>query len=240
MKPSYKNFMAYQAVTPVLLFLLLPLQALAMDPADPKERPAHHTTKEFRNFPIIQEPSRRLGFDFYLKRFTSSFSSPVVPKSHFIPEESALARYRELGNENSVTWIGQSTLLIKLDGKTILTDPFFKDHAAPFNFGPKRYVEPGIHPENLPPIDIILISHNHYDHLDADFIEAIPNKQSVQVCVPLKLKPFLLIAGMAMSMNWIGMRPKPFSIFSSQLCRPFIIPAGESATGINLCGAHGR
>lgn len=178
----------------IFLFLLLPMQVLAGDPGL-SEKPAHHTAEGFRNYPPVEAPARKLGIEFYWKRFKSSFNQPEVPASHFLPVEKALARYRELTAENSVTWIGQSTLLIKLDGRTILTDPFFKKHAAPFNFGPQRYVEPGIPRDKLPPIDIIIVSHNHYDHLDADFIEGLSNKESVTVYVPLKLGSFFTDRG---------------------------------------------
>jgi len=181
---------------PLLLFLLLPIQALATDPADGLSRkPAHHTADGFRNYPPVEPTGANLGFEFYWKRFKASFNPPDVPPDHSLPAASALTRYREHDNENSVTWIGQSTMLIKLGGKTILTDPFFKKHAAPFDFGPQRYVAPGLAREQLPPIDIIIVSHNHYDHLDADFIAGLPNKDSVTVYVPLKLGSFFTERG---------------------------------------------
>ena len=73
-----------------------------------------------------------------------------------------------LENENNyLIWIGHSTFLIKKDGLTILTDPVFSDRASPFKrFGPKRLIPPSISLDNLPSIDVITISHNHYDHLD--------------------------------------------------------------------------
>jgi L-ascorbate metabolism protein UlaG (beta-lactamase superfamily) len=113
-----------------------------------------------------------------------------VPESHSLSEESAIVLLHKLEDKNTITWIGQSTLLIRIDGKIIITDPFFSKYASPFPIGPRRFVDPGISPKNLPSIDIILISHNHYDHLDEDFIEAIPNKESIHVFVPLKLKTF--------------------------------------------------
>lgn len=180
---------------PFLLFLLLPMQVFATDSAGLSGKPAHHTADGFRNYPPFEPTGANLGFEFYWKRFKSSFNLPDVPPNHFLPTESALARYREHENENSVTWIGQSTLLIKLDGKTILTDPFFKKHAAPFDFGPQRYVDPGIPQNQLPPIDIIIVSHNHYGHLDADFIAGLPNRESVAVYVPLRLGSFFTERG---------------------------------------------
>jgi L-ascorbate metabolism protein UlaG (beta-lactamase superfamily) len=71
-------------------------------------------------------------------------------------------------DELRVTWLGHSTCLIELDGKTILIDPMFSDRASPISFaGPKRFeIEPSISISDLPKIDIVLISHDHYDHLD--------------------------------------------------------------------------
>jgi L-ascorbate metabolism protein UlaG (beta-lactamase superfamily) len=81
---------------------------------------------------------------------------------------------RALGKNLSATWIGHSTVLIQTAGLNILTDPFFSERAGPFQFlGPKRVREPGIVLKDLPPIDLILLSHNHYDHLDAPALAAL-------------------------------------------------------------------
>lgn len=67
----------------------------------------------------------------------------------------------------TVKWVTHSTFLIQLDGKTILTDPIWSERASPVQFiGPKRHVLPTISLDELPVVDIVLISHNHYDHLD--------------------------------------------------------------------------
>ena len=64
-------------------------------------------------------------------------------------------------------WIGHSTFLIKKNGITILTDPIFSDRASPFkNIGPKRLIPPALTLNDLPSIDFVTVSHNHYDHLD--------------------------------------------------------------------------
>ena len=69
--------------------------------------------------------------------------------------------------DNYGVWVGHSTFLIKKNGITILTDPVFSDRASPFkNIGPKRLIPPAIPLKQLPEIDFITISHNHYDHLD--------------------------------------------------------------------------
>ena len=70
-------------------------------------------------------------------------------------------------DNNYAVWVGHSTFLIKKNGITILTDPVFSDRASPFkNIGPKRLIPPAIPLKQLPEIDFITISHNHYDHLD--------------------------------------------------------------------------
>ena len=73
-----------------------------------------------------------------------------------------------LEEDNDYTiWIGHSTFLIKKNGITILTDPIFSDRASPFkNIGPKRLIPPALTLNNLPSIDFVTVSHNHYDHLD--------------------------------------------------------------------------
>jgi L-ascorbate metabolism protein UlaG (beta-lactamase superfamily) len=76
-------------------------------------------------------------------------------------------------NDYSV-WIGHSTFLIKENDLTILTDPIFSQRASPFSFiGPKRLIPPAISIEDLPKIDVITISHNHYDHLDIKSLKKI-------------------------------------------------------------------
>jgi L-ascorbate metabolism protein UlaG (beta-lactamase superfamily) len=78
-----------------------------------------------------------------------------------------------------------------------LTDPYLTPQAGPFGFGPERYVDAGIPLDRLPPIDIILVSHNHYDHLDAKTIDALPDKLRAQVIVPLGLGDFFRTRGYA-------------------------------------------
>lgn len=66
-----------------------------------------------------------------------------------------------------ITMVGHASVLIQVSGINLLTDPVWSDRASPFQFaGPKRVTAPGIAFEDLPPIDAILLSHNHYDHLD--------------------------------------------------------------------------
>ena len=73
-----------------------------------------------------------------------------------------------------VTWMGHSTLLVEIDGARILTDPIFGERASPYDWaGPKRWYAPPIPFEQMPQVDAIVISHDHYDHLQRDTIERI-------------------------------------------------------------------
>jgi N-acyl-phosphatidylethanolamine-hydrolysing phospholipase D len=77
----------------------------------------------------------------------------------------------------SLTWIGHSTMLVRMDGATFLTDPMFSERASPVGFaGPKRLVPPGVPLDELPPIDFATLSHDHYDHTDVPSIRALARR----------------------------------------------------------------
>jgi len=100
-----------------------------------------------------------------------------------------------------------STYMMRLGNKNILFDPFFSDIASPLPIGPKRYVAPGISLARLPPVDVIIISHNYYDHLDTQTVETMPGKEQIHVLVPLGLKSFFAKRGYQNIWNWIGINP---------------------------------
>ncbi len=89
----------------------------------------------------------------------------------------------------SALWIGHSTVLLQMDDKVIITDPFLSETAGEFA---RRVVEPGIDPENIPPCDIILISHSHFDHLNYASLEMLEEKSSKTALVfPEDLENYL-------------------------------------------------
>ena len=84
---------------------------------------------------------------------------------------------RVRGKKLRVTFVNHSTTLIQMDGVNILTDPIWSDRASPFSFlGPKRHRPPGIRFDDLPPLDAVLVSHNHYDHLDIPTLAALQRR----------------------------------------------------------------
>lgn len=91
-----------------------------------------------------------------------------------------------------ITFVNHSTFLIQTNGLNILTDPVWSERVSPFNWiGPKRMRPPGTRFEDLPPIDVVLISHNHYDHLDLPTIEKLNNTGALKIITPLGVKAFL-------------------------------------------------
>ena len=85
-----------------------------------------------------------------------------------------------------VTPIGHATFLVQMDGLNILIDPIWSERCSPVSWaGPRRHKEPGIRFEDLPPIDIVLISHNHYDHLDLPTLERLARRGTLRVLAPL-------------------------------------------------------
>ncbi|WP_159876367.1 MBL fold metallo-hydrolase [Aquitalea denitrificans] len=79
--------------------------------------------------------------------------------------------------DNSLWRLGHSSVLLKLDGVFLLTDPVFGQRASPFSFaGPKRFHAPPIALEALPQLDVVIISHDHYDHLDRSTVQALQHK----------------------------------------------------------------
>jgi len=96
----------------------------------------------------------------------------------------------------TVTWVGHSTLLLQLDGVNILTDPQWSPRASPVSFaGPRRVSPPGLPFEDLPPIHVVVISHDHYDHLDVATVKRLAAEHRPKFLVPLGLKAWFANIG---------------------------------------------
>ena len=106
--------------------------------------------------------------------------------------EVEIPNYKEIyENENIViTWIGHESFLYQNKDINVLTDPHFTQRASPLNFaGPKRYMAPGMKIDDLPNIDVVTISHSHYDHLDYKSVKLLSEKfENILFLVPLGLK----------------------------------------------------
>lgn len=102
-----------------------------------------------------------------------------------------------------ITFVNHATFLLQVDGLNILTDPVFSERISPVSFaGPKRAHKPGIDIADLPKIDIMLISHDHYDHLDLASAKQLIKRDNPQVYVGLGLKKLLGGTDKITEMDW--------------------------------------
>ncbi|WP_428925908.1 MBL fold metallo-hydrolase [Marinibacterium sp. SX1] len=103
----------------------------------------------------------------------------------------------DLGEDGmAVTFVNHATFLIQLPGVTILTDPVWSDRVSPVSwFGPKRVRPPGVDFDALPEVDVVLISHNHYDHLDLPTLRRLNARDTPLFVVPLGNRSLLRDAG---------------------------------------------
>lgn len=101
------------------------------------------------------------------------------------------------------TWVGHASVLVQTPGLNILTDPVWSARAGPFGFGPKRVAAPGIAFDDLPRIDLILISHNHYDHLDLATLKKLYARDRPAIVTSLGNDAILRSAGIpAVALDW--------------------------------------
>jgi len=104
-------------------------------------------------------------------RFRRSTEPPGGAVAEATP---SFSQPRAAADELTVTWVGHSTVLVQIGGLNVLTDPVWADRASPVRFaGPRRRLPPAVELRSLPPIDVVLISHNHYDHLDLDTVRLL-------------------------------------------------------------------
>ncbi|MDA0986524.1 MAG: MBL fold metallo-hydrolase [Bacteroidetes bacterium] len=163
----------------------------------------HHTPFGFKNIDPNFKRARGIDvFNWLISRGARrSFSKEIA----IIPSTTFNKELVQNKNQNSVTWIGHSTALIRFNGKIILTDPIWSETAGPLNLmGAKRYTPPTILRDQIPEVDIILISHNHYDHLDTETIKFFGKNKNTKFFVPLKLKEFFTDLGIenVIELDW--------------------------------------
>ncbi|MFB2551327.1 MBL fold metallo-hydrolase [Ensifer soli] len=126
-----------------------------------------------------------LGFRDLLKWQFGGGRTPW-PERRDSPFPPARPSARIDGRGLSVTMVGHATLLIQTAGLNILTDPVWSNRASPVRFaGPARVNPPGIRFDDLPPIDIVLVSHNHYDHLDLATLKRLQAVHRPRIVTPL-------------------------------------------------------
>lgn len=118
---------------------------------------------------------------------------------------TAVPPARVSGGTIRATWVGHSTVLLQFDGLNLLTDPHWSPRASPVSFaGPRRFVAPGVRWEDLPPIDVVLLSHNHYDHCDLPTLARLAARDKPRILTMLGVDLLLAEAGIpgAEAMDW--------------------------------------
>jgi N-acyl-phosphatidylethanolamine-hydrolysing phospholipase D len=172
----------------------------------PDSSKLHHTERGFRNIDHADE-SGFLGFLKWQWERLWKRLPPNRPYNFPLANNDPMA-LKSNSNKTTATWIGHATLLLQLDGKNVLTDPQFSQRASPFQWiGPKRVVPPGLTLEDLPHIDIVVISHDHYDSLDTDTIENLYQRKGGETTtffVPLGFKMWFQDLGITKvrEMDW--------------------------------------
>ena len=124
-------------------------------------------------------PRKNLSNNFLFNPNTPTPNAPLPEVRGPLPDD-----LRDTSDTVKFTWLGHATVLASINGKTILFDPVFSESAAPVSWAVKRYQPPAIGIEELPQIDFIVISHDHYDHLDMNAVKFF-KESNTRFLVPL-------------------------------------------------------
>lgn len=173
--------------------------------------PSHHRHGGFQNNYLEFEP-KGLGSLLSWRIAAAREGLPPAPREPIPTVEPDLAFVAANARAGAamapaLTWIGHATMLVQAGGLNVLTDPMFSERASPFSFiGPKRQQPPGIALAALPHIDLVLVSHNHYDHLDDPSVRALAAQAggAPLFVVPLGLKAWMAERGITsvVELDW--------------------------------------
>jgi L-ascorbate metabolism protein UlaG (beta-lactamase superfamily) len=141
--------------------------------------------------------------NFILRYLTGSDGRPPWPNHVTIHPLAPPARIE--GQAMTVTWVGHASVLVQTQGLNILTDPVWSDTAGPLGIGPKRVAEPGIAFDTLPKIDLVLVSHDHYDHMDLGTLKRLWDRDRPMIVTSLGNDSVIGQAGVpAKALEWGG------------------------------------
>ena len=153
------------------------------------QRSPHYKDGSFQNppAPLIEKPESSPWPS--IKRWVAGHEVRTPPGPMPIVRLTRVAFERTPASGLRATWLGHSSVLVEIDGARILFDPVWARRASPSSLvGPKRHHEPPLPLEELPPLDAILASHDHYDHLDREVVRRLarnPAQSRLRFIVPL-------------------------------------------------------
>jgi len=197
---------AYALICVAIIFMTLGCSAMNQDYDAAKK---HHRPDGFQNN-YTNATDKTLGeiLKWMWQRQRAGLPKPPQQQTAIVsPDMAFVTANHGKAQEPAITWIGHATMLVQMGGLNVLLDPVFSERASPVQFaGPKRYQPPGIALQKLPPIDVVLISHNHYDHLDVDTVKQL-NRQAdgpPLFLVPLGIKQWMAKQGInnVQQMDW--------------------------------------
>lgn len=156
---------------------------------------AHHRPHGFCNLEQdVIDP--KLAAKWWLQRKLKRL--PKAPKKGYQAFQEMWWQQADFsGEDNRVWWLGHASFAFRIDGRYFLTDPVFSKRASPSQLmGPKRRVPPPFELADLPRIDVIMVSHNHYDHLDGPWLRSVVKKfPEAKIVVPLGVKKWFVDCG---------------------------------------------
>jgi N-acyl-phosphatidylethanolamine-hydrolysing phospholipase D len=165
----------------------------------PQPRPAHHDADGRFSNPWPTANTRESGGVLRWQRERRQQElAPTPPASAFPRAAPQITQPRAGADDLRITWVGHATFLLQVGGMNILTDPHWSRRAAPVQFaGPARLTAPGVEWDALPPIDAVLLSHDHYDHLDDGTIRRLHRRfgDAVQWFTPLGYRAWFRARG---------------------------------------------
>ncbi len=179
-----------------MLMVAFMLTSCASGSKDVRSNSKHFDGRQFNN----EQENVKSFWSFLRMRISTTYAKwPIWVESDY----GKISAERVEGSMVHITLINHSTVLIQTEGLNILTDPVYSKRVSPLTWaGPKRVRNPGVRFEDLPKIDVVLISHDHYDHLDVATIQRLAATHNPRFYVGLGVKKHLGLQAQVFEMDW--------------------------------------
>ena len=202
-------------IRPLLVAALALFCSAEAAAADPAAR-THHRASGLQNNDVDFEPKGLAALmKWQFDSLRNALPKPAATPTPRVAPDLVLIHANATAGTSmapALTWVGHATVLAQLGGLNLITDPVFSERVSPLSFiGPKRHVPPGLTLAQLPRIDVVLISHNHCDHLDETSVRALAAQSggSPLFVVPLGIKAWMAERGInnVVELDWWQSHP---------------------------------